>query len=143
MDQFESTVRVVRTLHVALLVPASLYPLIGEKVGPPEPRDVKQIQAAFFVLAVVTLAAAAFFRWRWMRPPEEGPGLQPEKNDALGRWRIGNIVSFVLCESVALYGLVLRMLGGTLLQSAPFYVASVLLLLAWIPRRDFAGRAQP
>jgi hypothetical protein len=36
-----------------------------------------------------------------------------------------------------MFGLVARILGGTLLDAAPFYVVSFVLLLMWIPRPQF------
>jgi len=47
-----------------------------------------------------------------------------------------------MCESVALFGFVLRMLGGTLLISAPFYVVAILLMLLWTPRLEISRAGQ-
>jgi len=43
--------------------------------------------------------------------------------------------------AVVLFGLVLRMLGGTFLGSAPFYAVAILLMLLWVPRLDVSGQS--
>jgi hypothetical protein len=64
---------------------------------------------------------------------------QPQDPLALGRWRAGNLASLALCEAVALYGFVLRMLGGTFLGVTPYYAVAILLMLAWTPRLHESG----
>jgi len=53
------------------------------------------------------------------------------------RWKTGYIVTYLLCELLALFGLLLRIMGSTLIQVWPYYAGSfVLLLLFWpsVPR---------
>jgi len=50
---------------------------------------------------------------------------------AVSRWRFGNLLSFVLAESVVLFSFALRFLGGTTWQSLPFYVVGIALMLVW------------
>jgi hypothetical protein len=54
---------------------------------------------------------------------------------SLARWRSGYVLIYALCEAVALYGLVLRFMGFTLTQVAPFYVVGFVLLFFFSPRR--------
>ncbi|HVO62835.1 MAG TPA: hypothetical protein VMT53_18010 [Terriglobales bacterium] len=62
-------------------------------------------------------------------------GSQPQDSSALARWRGGTIVTLVLCESVALFGFVLRMLGFSLSQAGTFYLAALVLMVFFLPRR--------
>jgi hypothetical protein len=57
---------------------------------------------------------------------------------ALKEWRFSTNLSLVLTMSIALYGLVLRILGGSRLISWPFFVAALLLMLMWRPQLDLA-----
>src|SRR5437588_9498022 len=52
----------------------------------------------------------------------------PDNMAALYRWRSGNILSFALAESIVLYGFVVRFLGASLAQAAPFYIAGIIIL---------------
>jgi len=62
--------------------------------------------------------------------------LASRPNDAatLNRWRAGNIMTYALAESIALFGLVLRLIGFTLSQVWSFYIAAFILLLFFGPR---------
>ena len=44
------------------------------------------------------------------------------------------MILFALCESVVVYGLVLRFIGATWIQVAPFYLAGIVLLILFRPR---------
>jgi F0F1-type ATP synthase membrane subunit c/vacuolar-type H+-ATPase subunit K len=53
---------------------------------------------------------------------------------ALKQWESGHILGLAFAESVALWGLVVRMvLGGALWQASIFYAAGFILLLLWTP----------
>jgi hypothetical protein len=52
----------------------------------------------------------------------------------LARWKTGYFVTYALCEALALFGLVLRILGFTLNQVWPYYAGSFVLLLLFWPR---------
>ena len=62
--------------------------------------------------------------------------LRTSPNDAaaLGRWRMGQIITFAICEAIVLYGLVLRFMGATLKQSAPLYVLGICAMLFFRPQ---------
>jgi hypothetical protein len=62
-------------------------------------------------------------------------GANPNEQSALGRWRAANIVVLALCESIGLYGFVLRFLGFSLMQAMPFYLAAILMMLYFGPKR--------
>ncbi len=141
MNVIQSTVRQMRILHGVLLVSMVLYAALGEKLGPAERRELKIIPLALAVQALLCLGIALFFQARMVRAAAEALCLRPEETQPLQRWRTGNIISFLLCEAAALFGLVLRMLGGTFLGSAPFYAVAILLMLLWVPRLDVSGQS--
>ena len=131
----DATLRSLRVIQMAFLVAVVIYIAIAEKVGPREPKDVKQIQVLLMVMAASLVGGILFFRQRLIPPAEEVLRTQPEDANALRRWRTANLITLTLAEAVVLYGLALRFLGGTLLQAAPFYAAGVLLMVVFTPRR--------
>lgn len=136
MTPVELNMRQTRILHAVMLFTMFLYAVIGEKLGPvPSPLQ-PTFYRAFVVLAAALVLVTLVLRSRILGPAIEGLKLRPEDPVAWTRWRIGNIVTFVLCESVALFGFALRMLGGKLAASLPFYAAAILLMLIWAPRLD-------
>lgn len=131
----ESSIKVVRIIRFALVVSIVLYALMGEYVARPlaHPPDA-MLFYALTGLAVVMVVLIAVVRRLAVVRAEEILSSRPADAAALGRWRAGYLVTYVLCEAVGLYGLVLRFLGFTLAQVAPFYVASIALMLFFSPR---------
>jgi hypothetical protein len=90
----------------------------------------------FLVTSLMVIAVAVFFRLKTLQPAAETLQTIPDDRAAASRWRFGNILSFVLAESLLLFGFELRFLGGTTSwQSVPFYVVGIALMLVWRPRR--------
>jgi len=123
-----------RVLHLAILTTIPLYAFVGEWVGPP-PGEVGFLHKILVAAAVADLGLFTFFRITMLRSAEEGLASRPDDEAVLGRWFAANVVTFVLCETVALFGLVIRFLGGNLVQAGPFYAVAFLLLLVVFPRR--------
>jgi hypothetical protein len=49
-------------------------------------------------------------------------------------WRLGQIATFAISETVAMFGFTLRILGFSFPLVAPFYLAGIVLLLFFSPR---------
>ncbi len=134
-EAVDASLRLLRTIQMFLRGSIVLYAVMGEFAGPREPRDVKQMQMILLMLGLGLVAAIVIVRQRMVRPAEDALRAQPEDAAALGRWRAGNIVTFALAEAVALYGLLLRMLGARLQDAVPFYAAAAVFLVVLGPRR--------
>ncbi len=126
---------VLRIIHAALLFSCLLYVPIGEVVASKEPRDVRFLFIGLAIGGLSTLTLAMRLRPRLVGSAEETLRHNPDDAAALARWQTAQIVLYGMCEAVALYGLVLRMLGTPLIQVLPFYGGAVLLMLMWMPRR--------
>jgi len=59
---------------------------------------------------------------------------RPEDFAIQSRWKMGYIVSYALCEALAMFGLVLRVMGFPLASVWPYYAASGVLFLLFWPR---------
>ena len=44
------------------------------------------------------------------------------------------MITYALCEAVALYGFILRIMGFSFRSVAPFYLASIILMIFFAPR---------
>jgi len=84
--------------------------------------------AAFVVRRTLVLPAEALLREKPTDPLMQA------------RWKTGYIFLYALCEALALFGLILRMAGFTLVHVWGFYLGGFLLLLLFSPR---APRLQP
>jgi hypothetical protein len=129
-----AALRTVRLIQIAMLVSIALYVVVGEKVAlhAPTPNSTLFYGISFISISMV---GAIFVVRRTLVMPSEGV-LRERPDDVvnLARWKSGYIVTFAFCETLALFGLVLRLLGFTLSQVWPFYLGGFALMLFFAPR---------
>jgi hypothetical protein len=128
--------KLLQTVRIALLVSIALYVFVGERIE----RSTQSAPDRNFYFAItlfaITTVGMTFAVWRlFVLRSEVILANQPEDTAALKRWRTGYIITYTLCETVALFGFVLRFMGFTLSEVAPFYVVGFALLLLFSPRR--------
>lgn len=58
----------------------------------------------------------------------------PDDPLTLNHWKSGYLATYTLCEALALFGLILRIMGFGFQQSLPFYVGGFVLLFFFGPR---------
>jgi hypothetical protein len=131
----ENSMRAIRILYGLILYSIILCVVMTEKFFHHEAHDVRLIWFGFLLSGLMVVSIAAYFRFKMLQPAAETLQTSPGDRMALSRWRFGNILSFVLAESLFLFGFALRFLGGTSIQSTPFYAAAIGLMLVWWPRR--------
>ncbi|MBZ5653885.1 MAG: hypothetical protein LAO56_01255 [Acidobacteriia bacterium] len=129
----ETSVRLVRLVQIAMLVSIAVYVLVGELVG----HAALPNNALFYTmsLASISTVGAAFVVRRTLVLPAEAL-LREKPSDPLVqvRWKTGYIFLYALCEALALFGLILRIVGFTLVHVWGFYLGGFLLLLLFSPR---------
>ncbi len=131
----ESSLKLVRSVRLVLLASIVFYAVIAGWVRPYTPP---KTQAYFYVIAGLAASAVEgifFFRRKILQPSEQVLCTKPEDGAALRRWRTAYVGTYALCDSVALWGLLLRFLGFSLLLVMLFFVAGFLLMLYFVPRR--------
>jgi hypothetical protein len=129
----ETAVRLVRLVQIAMLVSIVLYVAVGELVG----RAATSNNSLFYTLslaAISTLGAAFVVRRTLVLPSEALLREKPGDHLVQARWKSGYIFLYALCEALALFGLILRLVGFTLGHVWGFYLGGVLLLLLFSPR---------
>jgi hypothetical protein len=130
----EASLKIVRIVWIAMLIAAFIYLWLPEKLNV-QPRDLDStFYGAFIVLVAVMLASIVILRKLTIGKAE--PLIRSNSNDtaALQKWRFGQIVTVALCEAIVLYGLVLRFVGATRSQSAPFYGVGIAAMIVFWPR---------
>ena len=125
-------------IRIALMVSVVLYVLVGEMVGHNSTSAPDySIYFAITLAAVITVALIVVMRRLLVLRAEGVPGTATG-----GRGRIGPLADGLhryLCaeRAVALFGLVLRILGFTLSHVATFYAVGLILMMFFGPRRPF------
>jgi len=140
MSKMQMTLRNVRIIHGVILVSVLLYMLVIFQVHPREGYLSPAMPGAFAVFCATEIAVALFLRSRLLPPCMEILRSNPGDPQALGRWRTGNIISFVFAETVALFGFALKFLGTSWFVAGPFFAAALFLLLIWTPRIDLPSQ---
>src|SRR6267142_2298416 len=132
----EQQLRVLRIVHAAMLAAAVLYIFLPETVNRDRVEEPSQLTyLAVAVMAAFSVGAALMVRQTMVSRALETLQLHPEDGASVKRWFSGNMILFALCESVVVYGLALRFVGATLRQAAPSYLAGIVLLILFRPRK--------
>ena len=122
-------------VRMALLVSIALYVFVGERMGKNLGAPPTNFYFAITLVAITTMGMTFAVRRLFVLRAEVTLAAQPDDSAALKRWWAGYIFTYALCEAVALFGLVLRILGFTLSQVMPFYLVGFVLMLLFGPRR--------
>ena len=138
MSPAQLALRTLRTTHALFLVSIVLYALVGEGAmrHPANYRGGRTLLVAMAVVAVGTAGAASVLRGRIVAPAAAALHRDPRDAASLRRWQTGTLSALALTEVVALCGLALRGAGASLEQALPFYLAGMVLMMAWRPRLD-------
>jgi hypothetical protein len=119
-----------------MLVSLFLYIGVAEKVLRHSQQSPDRVfTTSIAVLAATIFVAAIIVRAKMIQPAWELLQTKPGDKQSLVRWRSASIISFVLAETVIMFGVALRAVGVRLTQSAPFYLAAIVLMLFLAPRR--------
>jgi hypothetical protein len=130
----------LQLIRIAMLASVVFYAVIATLVS----SSVEPNPIAFYALTVIAIAevAAIFVMRRALLSPAQ-MGAMPQPAAARVSMKPGTalIVIYCLSEAVALYGLVLHFLGFSLSQVASFFVAGLVLLFFFEPRRVIGAAA--
>jgi hypothetical protein len=132
----QNTLRFLRFFHAALLVSIVLYGLLLRliPVRASQPPSSLMLTAGG-ALTVMVLGVGFLARLIYVQSSVETLRTDPEDAGAILRWRLGSILSAVLAESAALFGVVIHFVGGPDVQAAIFIGASAVVMLLWWPRQ--------
>ena len=136
-----ASLKQMRIIHYIFLVAIVLYAYAGEMVAGKNSSGVTSVAPSAMIysfagLGFVDVLLAYYFRRAKLRPAVEK--LRRDSNDSGGliQWRQHTLVSLILALSISLYGFALRFLGAPPRVAWGFYVAALILLLAWRPNLE-------
>lgn len=125
----------VKIIRLALLTSIALYALLGEFAAkPPSPAPSVKLFNLATLIAILMVVAIVVARRFVVGRTEEALSSPSGNGSAVVAWRLGYILTYMLCEAIALLGLVLRFVGFSSSQVAPFYLAGIVLMLFFQPR---------
>jgi hypothetical protein len=131
--------RTLRAVQWAMLGSILLYAVAGEVLGSGG-RAVDPSLSYFFSTASVAIVGVIFVvRRTLVLRSAESLAIHPDDLATLHHWRSGYLVTYALCEALALFGLIQRFMGFNLEQSLPYYVGGAVLLFFFGPKEPVAG----
>jgi hypothetical protein len=128
-----AALRTVRLIQIAMLASVGVYAVVGEIAGPRFTADAKMLYVISFA-SISLVGAILVVRKTLVLQSEVELKDKPGDPVLLARWKGGYIVTYVLCEGLALFGLLLRIMGFDLTHAWPYYAGSFVLLLLFWPR---------
>ena len=137
----ETAIKIVRLIQIAMLLSVAILVVAGEAVGS-IPRLSNPTLFYALSLATITIVGVILVVRRTL-VLQSAATLASRPNDVatLNRWRAGYIMTYALSEAIAMFGLLLRLIGFSLSQVASFYIAGFILLLFFGPRRPVSLEA--
>lgn len=131
-------VRALRTLRLvqwSMLASIVLYVAVGEIVRPAARDANPSLSYAFTTLGVAIVGIIFVVRRTLVFRVSSSLATEPDDPVSLNHWKTGYIVTYALCEALALLGLAERFLGGGLQQSIPYYLGGFILLAFFRPQQ--------
>jgi hypothetical protein len=126
--------KTLRVVQLSLLASILLYWIVGEVVGPRSRPIDPSLSYLFTTLGVAIVGVIFVVRRTMVLRAGESLATRPEDTLSLKQWRTGYLATDALCEALALFGLILRFLGGPVQQSVPYYLGGFVLLWFFRPK---------
>jgi hypothetical protein len=137
MSGAQKTLQAMRIIHFGFLGAAVAYLFLALAYSPPvRQTSLQVVPLAMGIVSLSALGVAMFFRSRMVQPASELLRNNPEDKITIARWRGGVILSLVFCESVVLFGVLLKFIGNSWSVCGIFYAVGIFFMLAWWPRLE-------
>src|ERR1700685_207128 len=115
------TLRTLQLVQWTMLGSIFLCALVGELLRS-RARTTDPSLSYIFTTAGVALVGVIFVvRRTLVFRPAESLAAHPDDEVSLSQWKSGYVSTYVLCETLASFGLILRFLGNSFQQSLPYY----------------------
>jgi hypothetical protein len=121
-------------VQCALLVSIFLYAAIGELFRAGAKAVDPSLNYVLTTASVAIVGAIFVVRRTLVLRSAASLASHPDEALALNHWRSGYLTTYALCETLALFGLLLRIVGCEPSQSLPFYVSAFVMLIFFGPR---------
>jgi hypothetical protein len=126
--------KMLRSVQWAMLGSILLYAALGVIIHPGARMVDPAVSYLFTTLGVAIVGAIFVVRRTLVFRAEGSLVTQPDDKLSLDHWKTGYIVTYSLCEALALFGLVERFLGSNVQQSVPYYIGGFVLMFFFRPR---------
>ncbi len=137
----ENAIKIVRLIQIAMLLSVGIFVVAGEMVGSIPKLSNPTLFYALSLATITIVGVILVVRRTLVLQSAVTLATRPNDVATLNRWRAGYVMTYALSEAIAMFGLVLRLIGFSLSQVASFYIAGFILLLFFGPRRPVIADA--
>jgi hypothetical protein len=120
--------KTLRAVQWSMLGSVVGYAVLGEMLGPGTRAIDPSLSYVFTTLGVAIVGTIFVVRRTLVLRAAESLASHPDDILSLNQWRTGYIATYVLCETLAVFGLILRFRGCNFQQSVPYYIGGFVLL---------------
>ena len=135
----KGTLRMLRIVQWTMLGSILVYVVIGEVLGPGGRAVDPSVSYVFSTASVAIVGVIFVVRRTLVLRSAESLGARPDDASSLSHWKNGYLATYVLCETLALFGLIQRFMGFNLQQSLPYYLGGFVLLFFFGPREPVSS----
>jgi hypothetical protein len=135
IDPMTRALKTLRAVQWAMLSSILLFFAAGAWVRPMARAVDPAVSYLFSTLAVATVGVIFVVRRTLVLRSAESLATHPDDSLSLNHWTTGYIATYALCEALALFGVILRVLGCTVQQSVLYYIGGFVLLFFFRPRQ--------
>jgi hypothetical protein len=133
-DDVQALSRLLKIVFAAMLVSVGCYWLVLEVISASLPVRVLGPEKNLLRLVAVGMVVAVLYLRFGEIDKLLAPATPTDPARRIIRLRALYIASYAISEGIALIGLTLKFLGATRLQTAPFFILAVALLILCYPR---------
>jgi hypothetical protein len=126
--------KTLRAVQWSLLGSILLFAVLSEVFGRSRRAVDPSLTYIFTTMGVALVGVIFVVRRTLVQQAAESLATRPEDTLSLNHWRTGYLATYALCEALALFGVVLRLAGGNLRQSVPYFFGGFVLLFFFRPR---------
>jgi hypothetical protein len=134
-EPVESAIKIVRAVQIVMLLSVLLFVVAGEMVGSISKLSNPTLFYALSLATITIVGVILVVRRTLVLQSATTLAARPDDAATLQRWRAGYVMTYALSEAIAIFGLLLRVIGFSLSQVWSFYIAGFILLLFFGPRR--------
>lgn len=135
----QQAMKSVRTVQWAMLLCIVLYSALSIVIRPSVRALDPTVSYVFTMLGVASVGAIFVVRRTLVFRAAATLGTQPGDTLSLSHWKTGYLMTYALCEMLALFGLIERFLGANIPQSVPYYIGGFVLMLFFRPQMPDAA----
>jgi hypothetical protein len=142
VNELKARLRTLRLIQFALILSILMFARVAEFDRDPGTSDWTLRHWFVIALALWGVLGGLRFRHRMLTRSQQTLTIDTSDPKVLKQWMSGHIYGMAIAESLALWGVVVRMsLSGAFWQASLFYAASLTLLLLWTPQFPSGLRA--